>query len=351
MSAEHSSILQIHHLAQVALVTVLGLLVACTATPVRDTTRPPAEPTVAPATWARISATIRTLSAEAEQKAHAYAQGAVEQWVERVRARTETDFIPWATGYWTHQWLALKLAWYRMNSADDDVTAVTARLSEYLQDQYRSQVLEPVAREIDPVQVMDQAATLYAQTLAGGIRTLPARYGVPVRQFNEWLSNVPAIASPPGASLRDVVEAEGVTRLVAYQTLVEGIRGADEGAGLAGDRAAMGAVANRTAERLATDLAVRGGATAASVVGGGPGILLGLGIIAWDASAYERERPVLETALRSNLDSTLRTLAWDLPADPEYGVLAPVVHIASRLAAALPGTPVQTDVGPLQGLF
>jgi len=72
---------------------------------------------VAAAIWDLLGAEIPTLAATAAHAASDYARAALERWLERVQARTESDFIPWATNYWTHQWLALKLAWYHATTA------------------------------------------------------------------------------------------------------------------------------------------------------------------------------------------------------------------------------------------
>jgi hypothetical protein len=287
------------------------------------------------ATWELLGTEVPALATAAAQATSDYARTALDCWLERVRARTEADFIPWATSYWTHEWLALKLAWYRADDSSDERAAL-ARLSDYLRDRYRSKVLEPVARDIDPLQIMDQASGLYASRLAAGLDELRERHGVPQQQFRTWLNGFAAIASPPGASLRDLVEAETVTRLAAYQALTASIRRADHGTGFAGGHAALQSVAQSTAERLSTTLAVRGGAAASSLLGGVPGALFGLGISAWDATDYEQERPALEAALRSDLDAALRWAQWSLLNDREHGVLAPMAHIADQLGTAFP---------------
>jgi hypothetical protein len=132
------------------------------------------------------------------------------------------------------------------------------------------------------------------------------------------------------------VEAETVTQLAAYQALTASIRRVGDGTGLAGGHAALRSVAQRSAERLSTTLAVRGGVAASSVLGGVPGALLALGISAWDATTYEQERPTLEAALRSDLDAALRGAQWSLLSDRKQGVLAPMAHIAEQLNAAFP---------------
>jgi hypothetical protein len=336
-----------------ALLAALCVLVAaCGAPRFRAEPPAPAEPPVAAETWALVGAELRQIADEASEAAHDYAQEAMGRWFRRVSALTESEFVPWATDYWTHQWLSLKLAWYGTDEADGNAGGMT-KLTDHLADEYRSQVLEPVAEEIDPLQVMDEASALYAGALVSGIRELQQRHALPPRQLAAWLAGIPLLAAPPGASLGDLTDATGVTDLPAYQELTAGTRGRGKAKGFAGLDAAMRPVAERTAERLSATLAVRGGAAAASLLGGAPGMLLSLGISAWDATAHEQERPALETALRSDLDGALRTALWQLLHDRTAGVLAPLAHMASQLDGALPAPPVPLliEAGPVQGLF
>ena len=87
--------------------------------------------------------------------------------------------------------------------------------------------------------------------------------------------------------------------------------------------------------------------------GGVPGMLLSLGISAWDANAHEQERPDLQVSLRADLDGALRTALWQLLHDRTAGVLAPVTHMAAQLDGALPAPPAPPliEAGPVQGLF
>jgi hypothetical protein len=335
MAAHRACRPRIRCVSQAALLGAVCLVWGCGTPPLREAPSPIADVPVSAATWAQLGIDIRTLAADAQHAAFRYAQAALERWFERVQARTESEFIPWATDYWTHQWLALKLAWYRADGSADEQAGM-ARLTDYLCDAYRSKVLEPVARETDPLQIMDQASGLYASTLAAGIQELWERYGLPRHQFGAWLERFPAISTPPGASLRDLVETEAVTTLAAYQALTAQIRRPGEGIGATGGQAALRSAAERTAERLATTLAVRGGAAAASVLGGVPGALLGLGISAWDAATYEHERPALEAVLRSDLDVAVRRAQWSLLSDRAHGVLAPVANITEQISAAFP---------------
>jgi hypothetical protein len=333
------------------LAALCALLAACAAPRIQEAPALPEEPPVTAATWQRAGTELRRIAETADRAAYAYAQEAMGRWFRRVSALTESEFVPWATDYWTHQWLSLKLAWYQTDETGGDRAALT-RLTGYLAEEYRSRVLEPAAEDIDPLQVMDEASALYADTLASGMRELRHRHALPPRRLAAWLAGIPLIATPPGASLQDLEAATSVTGLSAYQALTAGSRGTGNGS-FAGLETAVQPVARRTAERLSTTLAVRGGAAAASVLGGVPGALLGLGISAWDATAYESERPALEAALRADLDDALRTALWHLLHDPATGVLAPVAHMAAQLDGALqtPVAPASVEFGPVQGLF
>lgn len=328
-----------------------ALLAGCAAGPPRDA---PRDPPVTAATWDLVRDATRSASVTAAEEASAGARSDVAQWVTRVRARTDTEFVPWATSYWTHQWLALKLAWYRRDDTSGDGdgdTDATQRLVAYLQDKYRDSVLEPVARETHPRQIAEQAATRYARALATRLDAVAAGYAVPRAALDEWLAGVPAIEVPPGASLRDVVRSDDLGGLAAYRSLVAEACGDAGATGLAGHGEALHAVAQCTASRLSTVLAVRGGAAAASLLGGVPGLVVGAGLAAWDAADYERQRPALEAALRADLDEALSSVHRELLQDPEHGVLVPLAHIAATVAAALGDGPAEPPPAADDELF
>jgi hypothetical protein len=334
---------RIYRTAPAAVLAAASILGACFPYPLREPAAPPPEILVPVATWELLGSEIRQEAADAEPVADGYARAALERWFERVRARTEDAFIPWATSYWTHQWLALKLAWYRTDESADEQAHI-ARLTDYLYEEYRSRVLDPVAREIDPSQIMDHASEMYVSTLAASIEALRQRHGIPRRSLDDWLGGFPAISANPGASLRELIEAQTVTALAAYRSLTAQVRLADSESGLTGGAAALRSVAQHTAERLATTLTVRGGGAAASLLGGVPGALLGLGVSAWDAIVYDHEQPALEASLRSELEVALRKTQSILLSDRRQGVLAPIAHISDQLRAALPApSPPSTD--------
>jgi hypothetical protein len=325
-------------------------LAACSVAPGPESARVTREPAVSAATWAKVTADTRAAAAAAGREAAGYAGKVVGEWLALVRERTDAEFVPWLGTYWVQQWLALKLAWYRAN-AEGDPAAATARLGEYLRAQHRSRVLEPVAEEIDPARFVDQVTGRFVETLNAGIRAVQARHAVPQGRLERWLAGIPAIGVPPGASLLEIYRAEDPARLAAYRALAGALRDGGQERDGGPSQAVLDAVASRTAERLGASLALRGGTAAASLAGGLPGLIVGLGVTAWDSTRHEQERPAFEAGLRRDLNEALDGVERGLLEDPERGVLAAVAHIRSQLEAALPPALPQLVAPPARSLW
>src|SRR5512135_1652373 len=198
------------------IVAVLVALAGC-ATAEHAPDLPPPVP-ISESTWRQVDSDVGAASRAATEQAKNDARASMERWRDRVRQRTEADFIPWFTGYWTQQWLAIKVAWYKLSTGEGTDPAVK-RLATYLQEQYQDRVLDPVAREIDPEAVRAQATKLYVQLLGEQLQEIRRRYGVPPDQFDRHLKDIPAIAlAPPpahSASLYQIVHADPIAGLPA----------------------------------------------------------------------------------------------------------------------------------------
>ena len=212
-----------------SLMVVLLVALAGCATPDRAPDLPP--PVEIPeSTWWRVDNDIAAASLAAAEPAGDHARSRMESWRGRVRALTESDFIPWFTGYWTQQWLAIKVAWYKLGAEEGSDPAVD-RLAAYLQEQYDERVLEPVAREIDPDAVRGEATMLYIRILGEQLPVIQRRHGVPQAAFDRRLQDIPAIAPAPGASLYQIVHTDPVDKLPAYAALLSRFAKGAGGAG------------------------------------------------------------------------------------------------------------------------
>jgi hypothetical protein len=293
---------------------------------------------VSESTWWEVDGEISAASQGATEAARNYALASLEQWRNRVSQRTEADFIPWYSSYWTQQWLAVRMAWYKLNATEGMDTAIN-RLAAYLLEQYRERVLVPLDREINPEGVRTQATRIYVQALGEGLRAIPRLYGVPQDQFDQRLQGVPAIAlAPPpahDASLYQLVNGP-IAQLPAYLALTAKLR--QDGGGMRNQPLDSGisAAARRSSEHLLDRLAASGGASAAAAVFGGvAGMMLSLGAAGVGAIAHEDQRPALEAQLRADLPAALDEMEFSLREDRNTGVLAGVYYLAGRIEETL----------------
>lgn len=320
---------------------VAVVLAGCAAPPGRSPDlMPPIQ--LSDETWRQVEWDIVGASRAAAGPAANFARGSMESWRDRLRQRTEGDFIPWYTSYLTQQWLAIKVVWYKLGSDDDKTSLAVNRLAAYLQEQYQNRVLNPVTREIDPDRVREQATRLYLQLLGAQLQALPLRYGVPVDQFDRRLKGIPAIAlAPPpahSASLHEIVHADQMARLPACVALNDQIHKAAGSAAAGPLNSRISPMAKQASEKLMAKLATSGGASAAAaVVGGVAGIVISLGAAGWSAMAHENERLAMEAQLRESLNVSLDDMWLVLMENPATGVMAGVYHISAQIEGALAG--------------
>lgn len=324
----------------------LLVLAGCASAPPAQESKPVA-PTIyiAPETWRMVDSDIWAASYLSKSEAEAYARSAVKYWMEQVRTRTESDFIPWYTSFGTQQWISIKVGWHGMNEPEGKET-VAERLAEYLQRQYYERVLEPIAPKIDPHKIMERTAGLYVGSLNTELRDIRDRYGLPANTFRDRLESIQAInvytVPQLRASLNQIFEAENPTDVPAYAALLARVQPDNEGMGSALSKNRFYPVARSSADKLVDQLTIRGGASVAALaVGGVAGILISVGITGWQAMEHEKGRPALEADLRSNLSAALDGMQHYLTKDPQGGVTAPVNHMSSQIENWLPSEQMQ----------
>jgi hypothetical protein len=269
---------------------------------------PPAPPAPSPVAeiseeiWQQVDRDIHHESVAAKDVATNFARRQMERWRQLAADRAETDFIPWFSGYVTQQWLTVKVAWYNLSAVDGETPPVE-RLAAYIQEQYYERVLAPVAREIDPVPLVGQSTKRFTQHLRQNLRPIPARYNIPADRFAEHLNGIRAIvliATPAhNATLQDIVHTDPIDALPAYTALLQRVHdsGNSDGVGLSKTR--ISPVARRISEKLLNQLAISGGAGAASaLVRGAAGSVISLGATALGIIWHQGKRKDIEIALR-----------------------------------------------------
>lgn len=290
---------------------------------------------VAASTWRQVDRDIAAASRAASEQARAHALKDMQRWMDLVYRQTDDAFIPWFSSYWTQQWLSMKVSWYKLSAGGEKDPTVN-RLALYLQEKYQDRVLEPVAEETSPEQIMQRTTGLYVRQLDQRLQGIGPRHGVPREQFDQRLKEIPAIALAPGASLYQVVHADPLDRLPAYRALIKRIRTTPGGLGDWSTDPGISSVAQRTSERLVDDLATRGAASGVSaIVGGGGGAVISIGVAVFTAIARANERPETEALLRKNLNAAFDEEWLELMRSPDRGVLAGVHHLSGQIEDGL----------------
>jgi hypothetical protein len=328
-------------LLRAMLVALIVVLAGC-ATPERpQDSAPPVQ--ISERTWQQVDSDIANASSAATESAWDYARVALDHWISLVQMRTEADFIPWFGSSWTQQWLAIKMAWYKLD-AEEGTDPTVKQLAAYLREQYHERVLAPVAKEIDPDVIREQATNYYVQILSNQLQEIQRRYGVASDQFDRRLKDISAIALAPdpahSASLYQLVHADPIARLPAYEALIAQIR--EDAGGTGPSEARISPVAQQASEKLAARLITSGGVgAAAAVVGGMPGVMISLFAAGFGVMEHEKDRPKLEALLRKNLNPVLDDMWRDLMEDPATGVMAAVYYLSKQIEENLAKTVTQ----------
>jgi hypothetical protein len=312
--------------------------------------RPPAAPPPAvldPAAWQRIDQELIEASVGAAGSANDYARRSMRVWKEQVQQRTENDFIPWFTGYWTQQWLTMKVAWYKLDSGEGREPA-EKRLALYLQEQYHERVIEPVAEQINPEGIRDRACELYVQLLGQQLPAIIQRYNAAPEAFSQRLNRIPAInLGPPqarNATLYQLLRAKSLDQQPAWLALREHLhKQASKGPGKTD--VGLSSVATNASEKLGATLAPRGIASAvASAVGKVAGAMISIAATGYGMMTHNRDQPQMVEQLRVILNVALNQEWQELMENRQSGALAGVYYLSGQVEDSLLATAPQPSM-------
>jgi len=326
---------------------VLCLLLAITGCAGKRSPPPPPPAVLDPATWQRLDQELIEASVGAAGSANDYARRSMRVWKEQVQQRTEQDFIPWFTGYWTQQWLTMKVAWYKLDSGEGREPA-EKRLALYLQEQYHDRVIEPVAEQINPEGIRDRACELYVQLLGQQLPAIIQRYHAAPEAFSQRLNRIPAInLGPPSArnaTLYQLLRAKSLEQQPAWLALREHLhKQASKGPGKTD--VSLSSVANNASEKLGATLAPRGIASAvASAVGKVAGAMISIAATGYGIMTHNRDQPEMVEQLRVILNVALNQEWQELMENRQSGALAGVYYLSGQVEDSLLATAPQPSI-------
>jgi len=329
------------------LLVLLCLLLAIAGCAGKRSPPPPPPAVLDPATWQRIDQELIEASVGAAGSANDYARRSMRVWKEQVQQRTEHDFIPWFTGYWTQQWLTMKVAWYKLDSGEGREPA-EKRLALYLQEQYHERVIEPVAEQINPEGIRDRACELYVQLLGQQLPAIIQRYNAAPEELSQRLNRIPAInlGPPPArnASLYQLLRAKPLEQQPAWLALREHLhKQAAKGPGKTD--VSLSSVATNASEKLGATLAPRGIASAvASAVGKVAGAMISIAATGYGIMSHNRDQPQMVEQLRVILNVALNQEWQELMENRQSGALAGVYYLSGQVEDSLLATAPQPSM-------
>lgn len=307
---------------------------------------PEAPPVVVPqSTWVWVDRDIVAASQTSAEDARSFAANQMTYWRGLVHERADTDFIPWYSGYWTQQWLGMKVTWYNVREAGESEATIN-RLAVYLQEEYQDRVLDPVAMTLSPVLIREQTTGFYVDQLGKKLQDIPLRYAVPQDQFDQRLQTVTAIDLMPAAnhsaSLYQLVHAKPLGKLPAYKALTGKINAAADNLAEQSSGTGISAVARRAGEKLESQLVTRGAAsTVSTFVGKAASLMISVGASTYGVVSHQFAKPEMEAQLRQTLNAAFDEDWQLLLNNREGGVMAGVNYLSAEIEGNLLGVPAQ----------
>lgn len=293
---------------------------------------PPGERRLTPsADWSAVDQVTLQALRDSRLEAEAYLSGALDTWIDEMKARVDGDFLDWYFGYWTQQVLGLKSLWqYGAQKVFPNAASGAEKLMAEIQEEFAQRVLRPELASLELQRIAREMATIYVDGLRQRLTAIPESYSIPGVAWEEYLAGI-AITT---------ANAEGNREVPVTLKALTGV-GAGGGALLVTKLTALGAklsakTAAGAAGGAATKLAAKTGAKVAAKAGGKfLGAIVGVGVLVWDLwdhNQTEREnRPILQEALYDYF------VEWKdiLMRDPQDGLASTLAELEFQAAAAM----------------
>ena len=166
--------------------------------PHKSIVKPPRIQTVKITDWSSIDASVREACEQAHDKARAYAEVSVTRWISELKARSDSDFLPWFFNYWNQQALALKAAgWYLADTTAAEVLIgeqdpAEERIKQWISDAFRARVLTPEHAAHQVETITRCSVEVYLVELRNLLDELQVQYGIPDM---DWETHLESMAS------------------------------------------------------------------------------------------------------------------------------------------------------------
>ncbi len=289
------------------------------------------KPVEAPVAWDAVDQAVVAALADARKSAEEFGGDRLDAWLGELMGRVDTDFLDWYFSYWTQQVFGLKaLGQMGVHYFFETQPTAAEALTRDIQEEFTKRVLRPQLAELELERIVRETVSHYVACLRSNLEVIPSKYFIPSADWDRYIDGMVLTASNTDAdrevplTLKTVVTAGsgGAVLLTAKMNALVG--------------KLSGKVMAKSAGKAASQMAVKtGGKVAAKAGGKFFGIIVGVGVIAWDVWDHTATKKENWPILRQSLAGYFHSLKDILLNDPEEGMTAAFDDLEKQVAASL----------------
>ncbi|MGH7496124.1 MAG: hypothetical protein ACREOO_27540 [bacterium] len=313
--------------------------------PVYRTAQPATGPEPSPALpvkpaidWQQVDQQIITALLQAESAAETTATQKLDAWITVLMRRVDEDFLEWYFSYWTQQKLGIKGAWrWTLDQVIGIDSEFAEQITEQIQEEFAWRVLRPEEAQLELEQIAHAVLETYSRKLQAQLLDIPDHYQIPQPEWEGYLQDIAVLTATSEGNRRVSLSLKAVTAgsvgggvmlATAFATPLQNL-GSKTSAKLAVKAAAQ--VASKT------------GAQVASRTGGKLlGLIIGIGIVIWEAWDHEHTKNLEQPKLRQTIVDYFEEVKKSLLYDPGSGIIAMLDIMEENIVASLRTRPVKT---------
>jgi hypothetical protein len=291
----------------------------------------PEKPIVQSLPWSEIDQAVVTAITEARQTTEIFSSQKIDQWIDDLIIRVDTDFLEWYFSYWTQQVLGLEGLWqYGVNSFFENQPTAAEKLTEEIQEEFSKRVLRPQIAELILERIIRDTAEYYVVQLRKNLDIVPAKYKIPHADWDRYMEGIALTTYGADGSRQTDLTLKTLTLSTAGGTIL-----------LVGKmKFLVGKLSSKvminSAGKAAAKIASKTGAKVAAKSGGkflGP--LVGIGVLVWDVWDHTNTKKENRPLLLQSITDYFAELKDILLHDTEAGIMVVFNDLEQQVFTAL----------------
>lgn len=275
------------------------------------------KPIIQAISWSEVDQAIVTAITKARETTELYASQKIDDWINDLMTRVDTDFLEWYFSYWTQQVLGLEGLWqYGVNSFFVNQPTAAEKLTEEIQEEFSKRVLRPQIAELVLERIVRDTAELYVTELRKHLSVVPTKYKIPLADWDRYMEGIALTTYGADGNRETDITLKALTLTTAGGTLLL----------LGKMKFLVGKLSSKvmvkSAGKAAAKIATKTGAKVAAKGGGkflGP--IVGIGVLIWDVWDHNNTKKENRPILRQSIADYFSELKDILLNDNEAGIM------------------------------